>query len=70
MKTLTNVWKLTLLSKLLLLLKDLTPEEEIQKEINDLTAEYNMEVSRFALFSHLKCLNTISLWRKLLKLSR
>ena len=32
-------------------------EEEIQKEINDLAAEYNMEVSQV----HLKCLNTISL---------
>ena len=42
-----NVWKLTLLSKLLLLLKDSTlQKKKSKKEINDLAAEYNMEVSQ------------------------
>ena len=36
-------------------------EEEIQKEINDLAAEYNMEYHKYLHFFHLRCLNMILL---------
>ncbi len=61
--TLTNVWKLTLLSKPLLLLKDSTLQKKKSKEINDLAAEYNMKYHKL-LGTSPEMLNTISLAKK------